>query len=292
MIYPSSYLTSMTSLPIYTEYSSVDARTEPIHTHEFLELGIVLEGHGIHCYPGGEKLLAPGDAFIIPTGAAHGFRTKERFRLQNVFLFPRLMLDYSMQHGESSLPYVLLRFATGQETEVQNFHLDEPTMTVVQQLLHAAGSPTAEGPLSGTVQSSCLLAIVCVALQQSAYIQRALQQRISDRLCLVFQEINQNIASPSREVIGIVAEKLGLNAQYVNRLMKRETGETLSALIGRIKIEKSCALLMGGISVSETAQMLGYYDHSHFNKYFIRQLGMPPTEYQRRYCGTPRSRSR
>lgn len=57
----------------------------------------------------------------------------------------------------------------------------------------------------------------------------------------------------------------------------------VSQLILETKLEKSCQLLEENSSITETALSLGFYDHSHYTRYFTRYFGISPSEYRKKY---------
>lgn len=57
----SSYITARTSLPLYTEeYRYTAHLSEAAHSHEFLEVGIILSGRMMHKTERGNRLLTGG----------------------------------------------------------------------------------------------------------------------------------------------------------------------------------------------------------------------------------------
>ena len=66
----------------------------------------------------------------------------------------------------------------------------------------------------------------------------------------------------------------------INKLIKRETGRSLSEYVRYVKIEYAKTLLSEELySTSEVAMRLGYYDYSHFYKAFLMETGVCPREY-------------
>lgn len=67
---------------------------------------------------------------------------------------------------------------------------------------------------------------------------------------------------------------------YINRLIKSETGKNMSDFIRYVKIEYAKALISEeNCSLSELSSRLGYYDYSHFYKAFISETGISPKVY-------------
>ena len=67
---------------------------------------------------------------------------------------------------------------------------------------------------------------------------------------------------------------------HINKLIKRETGRSLSEYIRYVKIEYAKTLMLEyGASLTEISARLGYFDYSHFYKAFYKETGINPTEY-------------
>ena len=85
----------------------------------------------------------------------------------------------------------------------------------------------------------------------------------------------------SREMI---AEALYMNADYLGRLFKRETGQSLGNYIIEEKMKEACRLLISTRkSVGEISTELGYGNFSHFSKLFKKITGCTPREYRSLY---------
>ena len=71
---------------------------------------------------------------------------------------------------------------------------------------------------------------------------------------------------------------------HINKLIKRETGKSLSEHVRYAKIEHAKTLILEeGCSLSEISVRLGYFDYSHFYKAFNKETGITPTEYIKRF---------
>ena len=78
-----------------------------------------------------------------------------------------------------------------------------------------------------------------------------------------------------------IARARGLNASYLNTCFREQTGESVSAYVRRMKIQRAQALLAGTEhSLAEICAMLGYFDQSHFSRAFKAVTGMTPGAYR------------
>lgn len=85
----------------------------------------------------------------------------------------------------------------------------------------------------------------------------------------------------SREMI---AEALYMNADYLGRLYKRETGQSLGSYIMEEKMKEACRMLTSTTkSIGEIGTELGYGNFSHFSKIFKKITGCTSKEYRSLY---------
>ena len=84
----------------------------------------------------------------------------------------------------------------------------------------------------------------------------------------------------SREMI---AEQLYFSTDYISRIFKKETGQSLSEYIMLRKIERARALVAEGKdNIGDIAGKLGYNNFSYFSEIFRRVTGYLPSDYRKR----------
>lgn len=59
------------------------------HSHDCVEIGIVLRGKAAHLYNGDTRFLYPGDVLILAPEQRHSFPEVENFSMCNVLFHPR-----------------------------------------------------------------------------------------------------------------------------------------------------------------------------------------------------------
>lgn len=88
------------------------------------------------------------------------------------------------------------------------------------------------------------------------------------------------ISSPeSEKSLEQFAEEIFVSKFYYIRKIKTVSGLTPHKLIIQSRIRKSQKLLQSGANIVDAALLTGFYDQSHFNKYFKKIVGVPPLEY-------------
>lgn len=77
------------------------------------------------------------------------------------------------------------------------------------------------------------------------------------------------------------AEALNVHVNYLNRILKEQTGKSTSAILFERILKESIILLKHtDLSVSEIAYNLGFKDVSHFNHFFRKQAHTTPTSFR------------
>ncbi len=79
-----------------------------MHTHDFVEVNVVLGGDGYHYVPGGRFPLRCGDAFVIPPGLEHGYWSSGDLDVRHLLLPPELLRRHAL--ALRALPGYLLLF--------------------------------------------------------------------------------------------------------------------------------------------------------------------------------------
>ena len=75
---------------------------------------------------------------------------------------------------------------------------------------------------------------------------------------------------------------LSYHPYYVNRILKKHTGETVHSYVLRARVNAAAALLRAGVYKNERiAAMVGLPNPAHFAKTFRRYTGMTPSAYRK-----------
>ncbi len=79
------------------------------------------------------------------------------------------------------------------------------------------------------------------------------------------------------------ARELHIDDRYLYNLFRKYEGITPKEYIDRCTVENACRLLtQGGMSITQTAQMLGFDDVCTFSKFFKKKTGVSPLAYRQR----------
>lgn len=98
------------------------------------------------------------------------------------------------------------------------------------------------------------------------------------------KQIKQFISEHLQDNITVndVASHAMINPQYFSFYFKKNTGETFSTYLQRVRMEKACELLRNtDIKIATIAEMVSYKTSTSFFKYFFEQYHMTPAEYRK-----------
>lgn len=233
------------------------------HRHRWSQVIFYLSGHGTQVLGPGEATVEPGTVVVLPPQARHSFRrTAKRAPLS-------LVIDFEIERP--TLPAETVRHL-GRE---QLFHLRQELATLLRS------DRTADRQLS-LEAATMILRILVAALRAAGWIERAPFAPGIDSSPAIRQLVS-NI-DPTMPLTSVV-ERSGYNRDYLNRLVKKNTGLTLGQLRNRQRLTKAKELLASGMQVGSTAALVGLPDQGYFARWFRRQTGHPPSRWSSRLVG-------
>ena len=91
--------------------------------------------------------------------------------------------------------------------------------------------------------------------------------------------INDKIADASLS-LSMISKMLGFQRDYLNRLLKKESGLTFSQIRSQIRLKKAQKMLMKGSSVGDVCVAVGMNEQNYFARWFRSQVGTTPTKWR------------
>lgn len=135
--------------------------------------------------------------------------------------------------------------------------------------------------LSNQYKINCLLNLL-VILCDAYYSQSDIALPTMDtRLPRILSILQNNIELPTSDLLKLISETLNLHPQYINKLVKVSLDTTLTGLIMETKIKHSCDLLLSSEAITHISQKLGFFDHAHYHKNFVKYFGISPSQFRR-----------
>lgn len=100
-------------------------------------------------------------------------------------------------------------------------------------------------------------------------------------LFLQFTQLLVENVSNSRS-IDFYADKLCISPQYLSRIVKEVSGKTVYHWISDTLLDKIVSLMNNtDLSIMQIADQLNFSDQASLNKFFKKNIGLPPTSIER-----------
>jgi AraC-like DNA-binding protein len=96
------------------------------------------------------------------------------------------------------------------------------------------------------------------------------------------------IESDDQAPLHDIAQKIGYQQDYLNRVLKTATGLTLGQMRSQLRVTRAQRLLRESRKIVDVAERLGFSDGNYFARWFRLQTGVTPRQWQRK-VGLPSS---
>lgn len=246
-----------------------DSFTVP-ESHAYYEMTVQLDKHtlieiGDVCYD-----LAPGEFCIIPPGTVHRIKWgSPRDPSANMLWFS--ITSEIVRTGYSA-------YSDRTRSKIWGTDLNIPGNFLIGEIF-AERARAREGSAE---------AIICyINAFLSLILQNVNFQSESGGLSwtnAMVSELKEYIHSHYSEELSLpeLSARVCLSPNYLCKLFRQTTGETLTRYIRNLKIEKSIGLLAdSSLSINEIAEKLGFCDQFYFSKVFKSFMCISPQQYRR-----------
>jgi len=273
--------------PFYSQLDFRNGSCTQLHTHDYLELGYVVDGEFRQKILGKDITFNKGDFCLIDKNCLHQ--------------------DYLF---DSPATILFLGIANDMFTEIMDENITTQKMIsflqsalirqkdLQQYILFKPGSDT-----SVERMESCLALLVKELFHNetgSYYIRKGLLFRIFRLLSteyefslsreqrktmnwIIFEEISDYMKQHySHVTITDLCNEFHFQEDYFNRMIRNKTGMTYSAYLQQIRLEKAATLLLRSqLTIDEICEAVGYKNKGFFYKIFKEKYGMKPAEYRK-----------
>jgi AraC family L-rhamnose operon transcriptional activator RhaR len=226
------------------------------HRHPHGQLLLYLRGYGEQRIGPKRYSVGPGAVFFIPPGRIHEFREKA----------PRRAICLVANLG-----------GAGPKAQgISRGWLSAEALAKVRQ--HVADLSAESGQnLDLTAGGAALLIIeTCRAACSKNAPPSRTGAGITERLRRALHpDDNSRWPRPAE-----LARRVGLQKDYLNRLVRRACGLTLGQWRDRELLREAENKLRRGLTVTAVADELGFNDSSYFARWFRKQTGLPPVQWR------------
>ena len=107
--------------------------------------------------------------------------------------------------------------------------------------------------------------------------------RVESRIVVLAKTVRpRELRGPRLSRLGDVAARAGVSKNHLSWEFARETGETLTEYISRVRIEEAKRLFsIHRLKVYEVGERVGYQNVEHFSRVFKKLAGRSPSAWPR-----------
>ena len=263
--------------PDFHIFKKVNANSDDMHIHDFVELVYVLGGEALETINGIDYELKRGDLLIMDYGCNHTVKVLNNFTYMNILVYPNIHETTRIFFQKSFLDLteqVITALPQDKKHEKVTF-LGKERIRIERLLEDLLQEQIEKRTLSDIMKESYMISLLVeVRRKQSENFDKRLES---------FDEILLYIDNNILEKISMedFARKFFYNPTYFSRLFKRKTGESFKSYVYRKRMEKAANLLItSDHAIEEIINLLGYESRSSFFRNFYKIYGMTPTEYR------------
>lgn len=242
------------------------------HLHRELEMVCMLGGESTACADSMRCTLEPGDVFLTFPNQIHSYETyaDERFILfiLKPDLIPELADVFNMGLPEHPV--------------VKGFLLNPNTRNLLDLLTDACSKKKNGTPYVASLRRGYLLAFFSELLAHMSINQLPVGDSGALRTIVTFCAKNyaENLS------LSMLEERLHLNKYYISHLFSGKLGIRFNDYINSLRISEACRLLTNSdASITEISERVGFNTLRTFNRAFVKQIGVTPSEYKKRLEG-------
>lgn len=266
----------------YSDYVGI------MHKHEYIEVVYILSGSATHIIQDRSYAVKKGDLYIINVNTAHMFcadkNTNDPFVAYDLMFTPEffdraLAGNYTFESlGDS---YMFRSFAQNQEAAQEAIGVSGDLYTMFSQLFERMYQEYQNRKI-GYIEiiRGYLLQVLITAIRLKDETKKS--QSICNKehvVRIIADQIEENYAH--RLSIQDLADSVFLSPDYLGRIFREITGESISTRIQRVRIRHACHMLTASErTISDIATECGFRDPKFFYSIFKKIIGVAPGDYR------------
>ncbi len=260
-----------------------------LHRHEYIEVVYVISGTATHMIEDKTYKVKRGDLYIINVNTAHMFcdskKNQEPLVVYDLMFTPEFFdkaLTGSRTIEELDGSYMFRSLFQGRAGTDASFGVSGSLYTMFSELfnrIYHEYRNQDKGYME--IIRAYLLQVVITAIRMdeaSANGSTAFnkKQAVKSVIDYIEEHFYTHIS------VQDLADKVFLNPDYLGRIFKEITGETISTRIQKVRIRHACQMLQATQrTVADIASACGFSDTKFFYSVFKKHMGMLPGDFRR-----------
>ena len=250
----------------WTDSNGTRALDSATHLHRDLELVLLFEGETEVLADSVHAKMKGGDVFLTFPNQIHAYKTIQRERYM-IFTVKADLLPELAEVFELSIPRSPVIEGAGRDPNV---------LALFEALAEACRLEN--HPYADARRRGYLLALFAELLGRMDITGIAVGDSGALRSIVAFctRNFSENLS------LSLLEEKLHLNKYYISHLFSGKLGLRFNDYVNSLRISEACRYLVAtDRSITEISELVGFNTLRTFNRSFIKQMGMSPSEYRK-----------
>ncbi len=247
------------------------------HSHDYLEIAVIVAGSGTHQRADGHTELQPGMVVAMRPGQWHGYLACVDADIFNLYVGPELLrreLLWTLDYPD--LARFLLRGGTS--TRPLSRSAAEALVGWMTDLADRSSVPNTPSAAVSLGLLCCALGEMATGSFDTAAGRRSISPTVRQALLVMSDE------PAAAWTMSALARCVDVSVPHLHRRFTAEMGTSPMAWLARTRVELAASMLIqDGRSVSEIGQRVGWPDPNYFSRRFRELSGDSPSEYRRRF---------
>lgn len=259
-------------------FSSKETRATAVHTHDFIEIIYISDGHATETVNGHDFEVSRGDLLFMNYGCTHAFTPHESVTFYNVCFRPKPQkeTDPSVDDAFSLLQIAAFeQLRGGKDTGLVTFRGEErEELENLLSLMLLEGR--VDAPFGRAVLESYMSILLIKALRKTVSSPTAIlpsSRELSDY-------IDANWGTDL--TLSALSQRYFYNPSYFSRMFKKQFGISLTEYIEKRRIALAVRLLKEtDMTVEQIALRVGYSSKTSFYRAFSKVTSCSPSYYRK-----------
>lgn len=261
------------------------------HSHDFLEIVVVVGGKGVHQSAIGQRAVARGSVILVLPGSWHGYEDCRDLRVWNLYVAPEVRnRELSGLRGDpllgktlwaSSLPPLADPAGTTEAPRIASV-VSEDSLGGLERALQRLAGEQAEYAGASVARIGLLLqvlGVVCGSLTAELAAVSYSGKKAHPALLSATRLLEER--SIEHWSLSRLADEVHLSPAYLARLFKQQLGISPISYLTRVRAERAATLLIeGDASIAEVGRSVGWPDPSYASRRFSSVFGRSPRAYR------------
>lgn len=238
------------------------------HLHRDLELVLYFEGETDAYADSAHYRLTAGDLFLTFPNQIHSYVTHEPEQYIIIIVKPELMPEL-IDVFNMAVP----------DSAVLHGAADDPVIrTLAERLIRFEQERQSNQPYAKQLLHGYLLALFSEILSRMRI--KRVSVGDSDTLRTIVSFCSRNFSANLS--LSVLEENLHLNKYYISHLFSERLGLRFNDYVNSLRVSEACRYLLNSThSITEISDIVGFNTMRTFNRAFLRQIGVTPSEYRR-----------